>query len=112
MPTIIKDTILLRCSLFKSCKFTKVCLKTVDYIGSSVLKPSMFQRQVELRIISWSSVPKKDTSEKMRDTVFEDSSGVLYTVSQKKQDTKLFHITSPNINRFSKFSLLDSVGNL
>jgi len=26
-----------------------------------------------------------------------------YTVSQKKQDTKLLPITSPNINRFSKF---------
>jgi len=28
---------------------------------------------------------------------------VLYTVSQKKQDTKLLPITSPNVNRFSKF---------
>ena len=27
----------------------------------------------------------------------------LYTVSQKKQDTKLLPITSPNVNRFSKF---------
>jgi len=27
----------------------------------------------------------------------------IYTVSQKKQDTKLLHITSPNVNRFSKF---------
>ena len=26
-----------------------------------------------------------------------------YTVSQKKQDTKLLLITSPNVNRFSKF---------
>ena len=26
-----------------------------------------------------------------------------YTVSQKKQDTKLLRITSPNVNRFSKF---------
>jgi len=26
-----------------------------------------------------------------------------YTVSQKKQDTKLLPITSPNFNRFSKF---------
>jgi len=26
-----------------------------------------------------------------------------YTVSQKKQDTKLLPITSPNVNRFSKF---------
>ena len=28
---------------------------------------------------------------------------VIYTVSQKKQDTKLLPITSPNVNRFSKF---------
>ena len=28
---------------------------------------------------------------------------LLYTVSQKKQDTKLLPITSPNVNRFSKF---------
>ena len=28
---------------------------------------------------------------------------ILYTVSQKKQDTKLLPITSPNVNRFSKF---------
>ena len=27
----------------------------------------------------------------------------VYTVSQKKQDTKLLPITSPNINRFSKY---------
>jgi len=27
----------------------------------------------------------------------------IYTVSQKKQDTKLLPITSPNVNRFSKF---------
>jgi len=27
----------------------------------------------------------------------------IYTVSQKKQDTKLLIITSPNVNRFSKF---------
>ena len=27
----------------------------------------------------------------------------MYTVSQKKQDTKLLPITSPNVNRFSKF---------
>jgi len=27
---------------------------------------------------------------------------LLYTVSQKKQDTKLLPITSPNVNRFSK----------
>jgi len=27
----------------------------------------------------------------------------LPTVSQKKQDTKLLPITSPNVNRFSKF---------
>jgi len=27
----------------------------------------------------------------------------FYTVSQKKQDTKLLPITSPNIGRFSKF---------
>ena len=26
-----------------------------------------------------------------------------YTVSQKKQDTKLLPITFPNVNRFSKF---------
>ena len=32
----------------------------------------------------------------------------MYTVSQKKQDTKLVPITSPNVNRFSKFfSLAD-----
>jgi len=36
-----------------------------------------------------------------------------YTVSQKKQDTKLLPITSPNINRFSIFfSLTDSLVNL
>jgi len=29
--------------------------------------------------------------------------GRLYTVSQKKQDTKLLPITSLNVNRFSKF---------
>jgi len=29
--------------------------------------------------------------------------GRNYTVSQKKQDTKLLPITSPNVNRFSKF---------
>ena len=29
--------------------------------------------------------------------------GVLYTVIQKKQDTKLLPITSPNIGRFLKF---------
>ena len=28
---------------------------------------------------------------------------LIYTVSQKKQDTKLLPITSPNVNRFSKF---------
>ena len=28
---------------------------------------------------------------------------IIYTVSQKKQDTKLLPITSPNVNRFSKF---------
>ena len=27
----------------------------------------------------------------------------MYTVSQKKQDTKLLPITSPNVNRFSQF---------
>jgi len=27
----------------------------------------------------------------------------IYTVSQKKQDTKLLPVTSPNVNRFSKF---------
>ena len=27
----------------------------------------------------------------------------IYTVSQKKQDAKLLPITSPNVNRFSKF---------
>jgi len=27
----------------------------------------------------------------------------IYTVSQKKQDTKLLPITSANVNRFSKF---------
>ena len=27
----------------------------------------------------------------------------IYTVSQKKQDTKLLPITSPNVNRFSQF---------
>jgi len=27
----------------------------------------------------------------------------IYTVSQKKQDSKLLPITSPNVNRFSKF---------
>ena len=27
----------------------------------------------------------------------------IYTVSQKKQDTKLLPITFPNVNRFSKF---------
>jgi len=26
-----------------------------------------------------------------------------YTVSQKKHDTKLLHVTSPNVNRFSQF---------
>jgi len=31
------------------------------------------------------------------------ASSVFYTVSQKKQDTKLLPITSPNVNRFSKF---------
>jgi len=37
----------------------------------------------------------------------------FYTVSQKKQDTKLLAITSRNIIRFSKFfSLADSVVNL
>ena len=37
----------------------------------------------------------------------------IYTVSQKKQDTKLLPITSPNVNRFSKFfSLVDSLVNL
>jgi len=29
--------------------------------------------------------------------------GHIYTVSQKKQDTKLLPITSPNVNQFSKF---------
>jgi len=29
--------------------------------------------------------------------------GYNYTVSQKKQDTKLLPISSPNINQFSKF---------
>ena len=27
----------------------------------------------------------------------------IYTVSQKKQDTILLFVTSPNVNRFSKF---------
>jgi len=37
----------------------------------------------------------------------------FYTVSQKKQDTKLLAITSPTIIRFKKkFSLADSVVNL
>ena len=37
----------------------------------------------------------------------------FYTVSQKKQATKLLSITLPNIGRFFKIlSLLDSVGNL
>jgi len=37
----------------------------------------------------------------------------LYTVSQKKQDTKLLAITSLNINRFSKFfSVADLAVNL
>ena len=31
------------------------------------------------------------------------NSGATYTVSQKKQDTKLLPITSANVNRFSKF---------
>ena len=30
-----------------------------------------------------------------------DGMGAVYTVSQKKQDTKLVPITSPDINRFS-----------
>jgi len=29
--------------------------------------------------------------------------GTMYSVSQKKQDTKLLPITSPNVNRFSRF---------
>jgi len=38
---------------------------------------------------------------------------VFYTVSQKKQDTKLLAVTSLTIIRFSKkFSLADSVVNL
>jgi len=38
---------------------------------------------------------------------------MIYTVSQKKQDTKLLPMTSPNINRFSNFfSLTDSVVSL
>jgi len=37
----------------------------------------------------------------------------LHCVSKKKQDTKLLPITSPNVNRFSKFfSLVDSLVNL
>jgi len=32
-----------------------------------------------------------------------DGRQLFYTVSQKKQDTKLLPITSPNVNRFSKF---------
>ena len=35
-----------------------------------------------------------------------------YTLWVKKQDTKLLPITSPNINRFSDFLLMDSVVNL
>ena len=38
---------------------------------------------------------------------------VLYTMNQKKQDTKLLAITSLNINRFSKFfSVADLAVNL
>jgi len=32
--------------------------------------------------------------------------------AESKNDTKLFPITSPNINRFSNFSLTDSLENL
>jgi len=32
----------------------------------------------------------------------------VYTVTEKKQDTKLLPITSPNVNRFSKFETMET----
>jgi len=40
---------------------------------------------------------------KKNDLLAIKKSVIHYTLSQKKQDTKLLPITSPNVNRFSKF---------
>ena len=40
---------------------------------------------------------------KLNKMVMHVHTKTYYTVSQKKQDTKLLPITSPNVNRFSKF---------
>jgi len=52
------------------------------------------------------------TAMEKTEEMFMQATIYIYTVSQKKQATIILSITSPNVDRFSFFSLTDSLVNM
>ena len=90
-----------------SCGFVCVILRLAVLVELRLVTDRQTQTQTRTRTDTgpW-LVPRGKNHTKhdhLNNDVQSTALHALYTVSQKKQDTKLLPITSPNVNRFSKF---------
>ena len=96
----------------QNCSFPGEGIRAATQCMVSTVQPSL---QPKRRLVGSAACKQRSLTNRQTDTQIDHATSravhamrphnanIIYTVSQKKQDTKLLPITSPNINRFSKF---------